>query len=505
MKIMKIWILIVFSVVLSANEHYIFVVDGSGSMEGKPILEAKDAIMKTAKPLLLNGGKISIIVGKNDCKSKPLLKSKFVDNLNDLRDIVNNITLDSNGDNITLGFKYAQNEMIQNGYDGHIYLFGDCDGINHCESIEAQAKKLAKTNKLIPFTYLFVNGCDDEEKNNWNKMVASIDGAKAGAAASFDYGKIVQKKRKKIEINKQYFSKPSFVNKDASKNNGDNYRSKPWRCIDSDGLLWLVIDKKEQDIDFFLKEPKTNAFYKKTNNNILINDFIAFLNSKSTCGRNDWRLSDIFELSRLTQIGPNRRNKLFPYIKIWPHISVTSAKYTGYRKGIDLSNGEIYGYREDRPYATMFVAGDLDKNLFEPPIEFLIRYKVTNKTITNPKPKVVKDDIIDDIFFSQVNDVNPNQWVKSNTVTIHGINIPVAIEIANGEFRINGGGWSNVKSVVNDGDTLQVRHMSAVSEGSLSKSQISIGVKSVMFISKTKKRTLKKGDFMDAIGGLSDD
>jgi len=502
MKVMNLWIFILFSVILSANEHYIFVVDGSGSMDGKPMMEAKDAIIKTAKPLLLNGGKISIIVGDTNCQSKPIVKSSFVDNLRDLVQVLKKVTGDGGGDNITLGFKHAENEMIQKGYDGHIYLFGDCDGLDYCESIESQANKLAKTNKLIPFTYLFVQGCSEEQKNNWNKMVVSIDGANTGAAASFDYGKIVQKKREKIEINKQYFFKPSFVNKDASKNSGNNYGNRPWRCIDSDGLLWLVLNKKEQDMNFFMKEPKTNAFYKKTNNNILISDYTSILNSKNICGRKDWRLPDIFELSRLTQLGPNRRSKLFPYIKIWPHISITSAQYTGYKKGIDLSDGQIYGYKEDRPYSAIFVAGEIDKTLFEPPIEFLTRYKFTNKIITNPKSKTLKDDIIDNISFAQVNNTSLNKWIESNTIIISGINASVTIAITNGEFRINGSGWSNIRSVVNNGDTLQVRHMSAKTEGSVSKSYLTIGVKSVMFISKTKKRTLKrqKGNFMDATG-----
>lgn len=154
MKIYKLVIIVfVFSSLLSAKVyHNIFVVDGSGSMSGKPIMEAKDAILKTAKPLMINGGKIAIVIGHNDCKSKPILKSNFVDNLKDLQQIIDTISLNSNGDNITLGFKHAQNIMINRGLEGHIYLFGDCDGLTHCKSIENIAKELVNQKKLTPFT-----------------------------------------------------------------------------------------------------------------------------------------------------------------------------------------------------------------------------------------------------------------------------------------------------------------------------------------------------------------
>jgi hypothetical protein len=478
------------------NKHIIFVVDNSGSCWSKGNTnkqQATDAMMKNARVIYTNEDVSSMLVGKMDeCEGKEEISTDFVDNLKDFRSSIESIKENNGNDSIVSGFKAAQKKMINNKYEGHIYLVGDCDGLDYCGGIKNYAKNLLKEGKLTPFTYLFTAGCTGKERDDWNSLVSELNDIKEGVAATFNYEKIVAqaKKKKEVELKKQYFTNIVFLNKDASKNDGMNIARSPWRCIESDGLKWLVIDKKEQKLDFFMQEPKTNAFYKKTKDNVLISDFIGLLNSENTCGRKDWRLPDLFELRRLTQLGPNHRNRLFPYIKIWPHISITGGKFSGYRKGIDLNNGKKYEYREDRPYAAMFVAGNIDTSLFEPPIEFLARYKITNKTITSVKPKEKIDDVIDEIEFSPQYDVEKDKWVVSNLAVISGINTTVPVRvISNGEIKINEGAWVTEGDIEN-GDKLQLRHKSSIKEDTETRTIIAIGLKTLKFVSKTKVKTL---------------
>ena len=500
-------------------KHVIFVIDNSGSCWSKGNInkqQATDAMMKNARGIFLNGDSASILVGSMDkCKGVEEVSTPFVDNLKDFKSSIVSIKENTENDSIVSGFKAAQKKMIENNYEGHIYLVGDCDGLSSCGGIDSYAKELLKKGKLTPFTYLFTTGCDETERENWDALVAGLNDIKKGTAATFNYEKIVAKvkKKKEIGLKKQYFTKIQFLNKDSSMNDGMNVSSSLWRCVESDGLKWLVIDKKEQELDFFMQEPKTNAFYKKTKGNILISDFIGLLNRENTCGSKDWRLPDLFELSRLTHLGPTRRKRLFPYMKIWPHISISGAKFTGYRKGIDLNTGTEYAYREDRPYAAMFVAGDIDTTLFDPPIEFLSRYRITNKTLIESKPKVIKDEIIDDIKFETQYDVKKSKWVESNSVIISGINTPITANVTNGELKINGGDWVT-RADVKNGDIVQIRHMSSDKDDSETKTTISMGLKLLTFVSKTKMKTLitpvveeekSKDDYssiIEAAGGL---
>lgn len=488
-------IFLLFSLNINANaKKVIFVIDNSGSCWSKSNInkqEASIAMLKNAKGIFSSGDTASILVGNKDKCAEGEIATSFVDNLKDFKASIASIKENTVNDSIVSGFKAAQKKMIDNDYEGHIYLVGDCDGLSFCGGIEKYTKKLLKENKLTPFTYLFTEGCTDTEINNWNSLVISLNMIKPRIAATFNYKKIVAKARKKREdeLKKQYFTKPKFLNKDASSNDGMNMRTALWRCVESDDLKWLVIDKKEQELDFFMQEPKTNAFYKKIKSNVLISNFIDRLNSENTCGRKDWRLPNLFELSRLTQLGSNRRIRLFPYIKIWPHISISGAVFTGYRKGIDLNNGKRYEYREDRPYAAMFVAGDIDATLFEPPIEFLSRYKITNRTIISPKPKVLIDDVIDDIKFDTLYNVEKDKLIESNIITITGINTTVPVKINHGELNVNNGAWGSSANV-NSGDTIQVRHRSSPKENTEMVTDITLGLKMVTFMSKTKLQTL---------------
>lgn len=381
MKSLKIALLyICIPLVLVAQEkHIYFVVDGSGSMSGVPLQEAKNAMQKMGKQFFNNGHKIALVVGEDSCGQGTRVSTKFFSLMTELNSALKLIK--TNGShNITLGFEHAQNEMKKNAYQGHIYIFGDCDGLEHCNSITSISEKYKKMNALTPFTYLEVDGCTNQEKKAWGSALKKV-GAKKGLAKTFSYKTIT---KKKINPNKKYFTKFKYINTDGSSNLGTNFSDKPWRCIESDGLLWLAINKEEQELNFYIKKPN-NVTMDKVNHNILTADFIKNLNTHNTCAKNDWRLPDNFELSRLTQLGPDLRTEIFPYIKIWAHISSTGGKFNNFKKGVDLNNGKSYDYREDRPYASIFVSGDIDKALFVAPDEILNRLSIiTGNPIKNP-------------------------------------------------------------------------------------------------------------------------
>lgn len=73
----------------------------------------------------------------------------------------------------------------------------------------------------------------------------------------------------------------------------------------------------------------------------------------------------------------------------------------------------------------------------------------------------VPDGVPNSFSFTSENNAEPGTYVESSQVTIRGINVPVDISVTNGEYRINGGGYTTALGAVEDGQTVQVRTMSA--------------------------------------------
>lgn len=380
--VMLIWLPIM---LLAQDGRIYFVVDGSGSMSGVPLQESKNAMLKMGKIFFGDGKQISLVVGKDKCSGGTRIATDFMSSSAELEKALSRIKPTSNH-NITLGFEYAQEQMKVKEDTGHIYMFGDCDGLEYCHSIKQIAAKYKKKNYLTPFTYLQVDGCTEQEKLSWNTTLKDI-GADTGSAATFDYKKIIEPK---INIHKKYFTNPKYINTDGTKNRGNSYRKNPWKCIESDGLMWLVITKEEQSKDFYIKKPK----YVDKTSSIEVSKYISSLDDTVSCGETTWRLPDHFELSRLTQIGADFRARYFPYIKVWAHLSSTGGKINGFKKGVNLDDGSSSDYREDRPYAAIFVSGEIDKSLFEVPRALMVRGDMVGALIKNknvPKPKKVID------------------------------------------------------------------------------------------------------------------
>ena len=61
--------------------------------------------------------------------------------------------------------------------------------------------------------------------------------------------------------------------------------------------------------------------------------------------------------------------------------------------------------------------------------------------------------------------MNPHTTQASDPVTISGITSGTAISVFNGEYKLNNNPWTSVAGVLNNSDTVQVRHTSA--DGSL--------------------------------------
>ncbi len=84
-------------------------------------------------------------------------------------------------------------------------------------------------------------------------------------------------------------------------------------------------------------------------------------------------------------------------------------------------------------------------------------------------------DLIPDAFYFVGKDNQPpNTLVLSNTVLISGITSPSPISITNGEFRLNGGNWVSTGNL-NNGDTLQLRILTAPTLSTAKTMSITIG------------------------------
>jgi hypothetical protein len=84
-------------------------------------------------------------------------------------------------------------------------------------------------------------------------------------------------------------------------------------------------------------------------------------------------------------------------------------------------------------------------------------------------------DIIPNAFyFVDKTDQPPSTYISSNTVLISGITSPSPIAITNGEFRINGGSWIT-SSNINNGETLQLRILTAPTLSTPKTMSITIG------------------------------
>ena len=91
-----------------------------------------------------------------------------------------------------------------------------------------------------------------------------------------------------------------------------------------------------------------------------------------------------------------------------------------------------------------------------------------------------------DIFtFGLKSNIALNSSIRSNSITVSGINTAAVINVQNGDYRINGGHWISTDSTVNNGDVVEVRHTSATDFNQTQTSTLTIGGISADFVSVT--------------------
>ncbi|WP_242632844.1 Ig-like domain-containing protein [Thiothrix fructosivorans] len=112
--------------------------------------------------------------------------------------------------------------------------------------------------------------------------------------------------------------------------------------------------------------------------------------------------------------------------------------------------------------------------------------KLGTQSFTFKSTTLVIDSVPDALSFNALTDVARNAWQESASVTVSGINAPLAISISGGEYSINKGTYTKAKGMVKAGDTLQVRHLSAKSAKKSVTTTLTLGKSKVVFKSTTQ-------------------
>lgn len=105
-------------------------------------------------------------------------------------------------------------------------------------------------------------------------------------------------------------------------------------------------------------------------------------------------------------------------------------------------------------------------------------------TIDNPK-NIILDTTPDVVNFTEQFNLPLNTLIKSNMITVTGINAPTAISIVGGEYAINNGDFSSKTSTVTNLDTVSVRIGSASTYQTINKLTLTIGGLSSTFSATT--------------------
>ncbi len=85
-------------------------------------------------------------------------------------------------------------------------------------------------------------------------------------------------------------------------------------------------------------------------------------------------------------------------------------------------------------------------------------------------------DITPDSFaFVDQTDVVLGAVVTSNAITVSGVNAAIPISISNGEYRINGGAFTNTAGLVSNGDTVEVRLTASTVDSTTVEVTLSLG------------------------------
>lgn len=99
----------------------------------------------------------------------------------------------------------------------------------------------------------------------------------------------------------------------------------------------------------------------------------------------------------------------------------------------------------------------------------------SSNTLAEPAP----------MLFTERLDVRPATVIESNVVTVSGLAAPVSLAVTKGEYRKNGGAYTTAVGVVQNGDTLQVRHTSSARSKTAITTTLKLGKQVLTFKSTT--------------------
>ncbi|MGA1933238.1 putative Ig domain-containing protein [Arcobacter sp. YIC-464] len=106
---------------------------------------------------------------------------------------------------------------------------------------------------------------------------------------------------------------------------------------------------------------------------------------------------------------------------------------------------------------------------------------VANKLVSYTK---VKDALVDAFTFTSQSDVTQDTEITSSTITIKGINVEVPVSVDNGVLIIDGI-ESGTSGTISAGQTLAVKHTSALTGGANTYSKVTVGTYTTTFKSTT--------------------
>ena len=100
-------------------------------------------------------------------------------------------------------------------------------------------------------------------------------------------------------------------------------------------------------------------------------------------------------------------------------------------------------------------------------------------------PAQVDDTTPEAFTFVTRTNVATSVYITSETRTITGINVPVQVTVANGQYRINGGAWTSAQGMAVNGDSIALRHISAAGPGGTTTTTVSVGTHTTTFTTVT--------------------
>ena len=107
------------------------------------------------------------------------------------------------------------------------------------------------------------------------------------------------------------------------------------------------------------------------------------------------------------------------------------------------------------------------------------------RTFTSTTAAAASDSIPDALSFARQTGVPANESIESEVQVVSGINVPVAISIDYGEYRIDGGDYTADAGSIGNNQSVQIRHTSSTENDDERTSVLSVGDISASFTSVT--------------------